>query len=100
MRYDIGDKVKIRTWDSMEKEFGLDKIRGVGKYITCLGTFTKDMEEFLNKSDCDRVLTIKEVDVWYYVKGVYFCWSDDMIECLVEEVFTPVRNRWELLDIR
>ena len=103
MKYKVGDKVKIKTWEEMEKEYGLNNIEGIKEYICCLGTFTNEMEEFLNKSNCDRVLTIREIDVWYYIKGVFFCWSDDMIECLVEEykeeVVIPIKNRWELLDL-
>ncbi len=101
MKYNIGDKVRIKTWEMMEKEFGLNKTGGVIKYISCLGTFVKEMEKFLNELNCDRVLTIKEKGIWYYIEEGDFVWSDDMIECLYKEpIYKPINSRFDILDIR
>lgn len=49
--YKIGDKVKIRSWKSMENEFGLNWWDDIKSYIT----FTKEMQE-----SCGRVMTITD----------------------------------------
>ena len=49
MKYKVGDRVRIREWDDMEKEFGLDDFGD----IKCSGPFTSEMEEF-----CGRVGTV------------------------------------------
>ena len=75
MKYKVGDKVRVRDWDDMEKEFGID-----GEDISipyCY--FTYDMKEY-----CNSVVTISTVkdngkyriaednDSWY--------WTDEMFE--------------------
>mgnify|MGYP004503618779 CR=1 FL=1 len=49
--YKIGDKVKIRSWKSMENEFGLNWWDDIKSYIT----FTRKMRE-----SCGRVMTITD----------------------------------------
>ncbi len=46
MKYKVGDKVRIKTWESMEKEFG--KEINVD-YIDCRGGFRTEMEDVLNR---------------------------------------------------
>lgn len=50
--FKIGDKVKIRTWESMEKEFGTDRAGD----IPCKCWFVTHMKKY-----CGKVFTIKEV---------------------------------------
>ncbi len=50
MKYKIGDKVRVRQWDEMEKEFGLDPWGD----IKCDCIFTRDMREY-----CGKVFTIR-----------------------------------------
>lgn len=50
--FNVGDRVRIRSWSDMEKEFGLN---GNGS-ISCRCSFTKSM-----RSQCGKVLTIKEM---------------------------------------
>ena len=101
MKYKVGDKVKIKTWEDMEKKFGLDK----HGYISCSATFTGLMEKLFTELDYDRVVTIKEKDIWYYIEkdGEGFCWSDDMIECLVksykEPIYESIKSRFDILDL-
>lgn len=70
----IGDRVKIREWDDMEKEFGLNALGD----INCNRFFTKSMCYL-----CGTTHTVKEVDetgdttvvdVWHI--------SDDMVEII------------------
>ena len=50
MKYKIGDKVRVRQWDEMKKEFGLDPWGD----IKCDHIFVKDMREY-----CGKVFTVK-----------------------------------------
>lgn len=80
MEYKIGDKVKVRTWEDMKKEFGL----GWGDNIKCRCAFTESMRKY-----CGKIVTIKgSFDGFdhkykiYRIKedGGYWSWSDDMFE--------------------
>lgn len=71
-QFKAGDKVRIRQWDDMTKEFGLD---GRG-YVNCKGAFTIDMKDL-----CGKEFVIKSVtglDV--YGHGEMWNITTDMIE--------------------
>lgn len=53
-KYKIGDKIKIRSWDSMAKEYGVDDRGGID--VSGNPWFSPRMKEY-----CGRTLTIKEV---------------------------------------
>ena len=77
----VGDKVRIRAWDDMVEEFGLDD----DDEIPCRATFIEDMREY-----CGREYTVDSVwgvagdsclisfaehdGAWGYT------WSSDMIQ--------------------
>lgn len=69
--YKIGDKVKIRTWKSMEKEFGLTSTG----YINCNALFTELMHGF-----CGEIFTINKIeeDNRFRLKGNSWQFSTDM----------------------
>lgn len=71
-KFKVGDKVIVRSWDDMEKEYGLD---GCGSIDLGFG-FVEEMREF-----CGKVVTIKAVfDEGYAIKEDYeiYLWNDDM----------------------
>lgn len=78
-----GDKVRIKSWEEMEAEFGLD----YDGDIDCAAYFTKAMREF-----CGEVLTVAELDYydygWFYVTATKeFYFSTDMVaEVISEEI--------------
>lgn len=49
--FKAGDRVRIRQWDDMEKEFGLNELND----IDCICCFTEEMKDF-----CGKVGTIKD----------------------------------------
>ena len=55
-------KLKIKTWDAMAEEFGINDLG----YIKCELTFIKDMEELLPE---DRIISAE-----YYPDYNYFNW--------------------------
>ena len=76
MKYKVGDKVRVRQWDDMVKEFGVDKF---GHISTKTGYFTKRMKEF-----CGGVYEIDSVlEKGYWLKnrdGYFWYFTDDMLE--------------------
>jgi len=111
MKYKVGDRVRIKTWEEMEKEFGLSQhgsIKGMPIY------FTPKKEAELMKLYPNRILTINFVanrgtlDIYgfYFMEGLKYeggeeyKWFDKEIECLVKKpVYIPIKNRWEILDL-
>ena len=83
-RYEVGDKVLIRDWDDMVKEFGLDSDGD----IDCKPCFATEMKKF-----CNKIITVCEVN-WnrrYYTEGESWQFSRNMIVGkVVEESEKPV----------
>ena len=88
MKYKVGDKVKIKSLDW----YNTNKDKEDGSYVDLIHTtsgnynFVEQMCEF-----CGKIVTIKEVYVHNLCYDIVeddgaFCWTDDMIECLVEHV--------------
>ena len=103
LEYKEGDKVKIRTWKNLEREYGLNYAGNISAPSN-RNFFAKIMENIINKEFPDRILTIaKKEESYYYMKGIaiIWAWCDYMIEGLVKEeniVFDPIVNRFELMD--
>lgn len=77
-KFKIGDRVRIRSWESMEKEFGLT---GDGS-IDCRGYFVHSMRHL-----CGRTATIIGLDdenvilrQWSNDKDINWSFSTDMLE--------------------
>lgn len=80
MKYKVGDKVKVRKWDDMALEFGVDDDGDIKMPVD----FIKDMEQF-----CGKIVTIKSRNVSWDEEEYYeiiedtkqaFWFSDDMFE--------------------
>ena len=103
MKYKIGDKVRIRTWEDMEKEYGLNEGGNIKASLGNNLSFIDVMEKKLNRKFPDRILTIKEIKYSNYkVEEMAFGWTEDMIECLAKDYveIVPIHSRFEILDIR
>jgi len=105
MKYKVGDKVRIKTWKELEKEFGVNKNGNIGGFNKkCL--FVSKKEEYLNKNFPDRILTIKGLNelgdkFGYIVKEIdnqNWLWTDKMIKEKV--AYEPILSRFDILDIR
>jgi len=71
----VGDKVRIRQWDDMEKEFGLDSAGD----IKCLASFTRSMRNMCGNNH--TVLSVDESDESAILDGDISHWiTNDMIE--------------------
>jgi len=67
MKYKVGDKVKIKTWEDMEKEFGTNHHGSIK--VKC--SFTKEMEIKIKNLN-NRAVTISRIrdNELYNVKEV------------------------------
>jgi hypothetical protein len=99
MKYGIGNKVRIKTWDQMEEEFGLIN----ETYIKIDPCFCRFMEKEINGLNNGRIVTIKDTKgpKWYKLEEIGYICVDDMIECLAEDYVEPIPigNRFEILDL-
>lgn len=86
MKYKVGDRVLIRQWDDMVKEFGLDKD---GDIVCSPFPFIADMKVY-----CGQVLTISEAyDGNYLVKeDKRFFWTNNMIERRVDMTKSELKS--------
>ena len=74
MKFKVGDKVRVRSWESMETEFGLDDSGNI--YLGCALLFFKRM-----KSLCGNLYTIDAIDDgWYTLKESSYYLIDEMLE--------------------
>jgi hypothetical protein len=72
--------VKIKTWDKMEKEFGLTFM----DIIDCKNYFNKDMEEELPKN---RIITL---EYYYDVEDEDWFWKGYIMDNeMIEEELNP-----------
>ena len=110
MKYKVKNKVKIKTWKEMEKEYG---ISSYGGNIKCYYNyfFTEYMEKDIEKLNCNRILTINFINDYDDDDGCHFYkmkeflnwdWTDEMIKCLAKDeiIPTPITSRFDILDIR
>ena len=87
MEFKVGDRVRIKSWEQMEKEFGKNSDGG----IDCMPCFIEDMKHL-----CGKTATIDEI-CNYDIKlkdwsddtgGLYWTISTDMIELVDTSKFT------------
>lgn len=88
MKYKVGDKVRVRQWDDMAKEFGVDEFGNIDTKTGCY--FTKQMKEF-----CGGVYEIDSVlEKGYWLKDGYkyshhWYFTNDMLEDVVPPSLKP-----------
>ncbi len=83
IKMNLTKTVKIKTWEQMEKEFGLDEVFGD---IACRCSFVKEMEWAITK---DRIIEIYEIDEHFYweegLESNEWEITNDMIEEIIKD---------------
>ena len=75
-------KVKIKSWDKMEDEFGLDYFMN----INCNEVFVYSMENLLPEDRIIEVTPVEDNNIYsWHVNGNEWNISNDMIEEVIEE---------------
>ena len=70
MKYKVGDKVKVREWDDMAKEYG------IGSYGEIKNDFVKSMRKY-----CGKTVTIIVAETsYYYVDDDCWLFTDEMLK--------------------
>lgn len=102
MKYKVGDRVKIKTWDKMKDEQGFDGDDYIKSHIGAF-SFLLMMDQNLNKFFPDRVLRIRAIVKrdHYYMEAFDGYFHDYMIDCLSKDYIEPIsiENRFEILDL-
>lgn len=78
MKYKVGDKVRVRQWDDMVKEFGLNWAGAIQKEVKGQ-SFTSSMKEF-----CRKEINIEKVYREDYSSNGWL-WEDWMFEDVIEQ---------------
>ncbi len=81
MKYKVGDKVRVRSWEDMEREFGLDEFGDINTEIW----FAPPMKEY-----CGKVVEISEI-----VGNYYKIRKDKELWSFTDEMLEPVIFDWE-----
>lgn len=84
MKFKVGEKVRIRSWEDMKKEFGLN---GRGD-IKCEKIFVSDMKDL-----CGKIFTISDIkgpSVYFKEDDTTWVFSTDMIEPVTLENSQPL----------
>ena len=96
-KYKVGEKVKIKSWIQMEKEFGLDKQGDIKTPHYC--SFLTEMEREMASYFPGRIIMIEECV--RDAPGMYLTdfhpWSisDEMIEYSLEEYDSKKRGEYK-----
>lgn len=81
MKYKVGDRIRIKSIDWYNENKDKDGIVELSTHV-----FVPGMSQF-----CGKIMTIEDVfediddNVVYYMEGIDYDWTDEMIEGLVEE---------------
>ena len=74
MEYKVGDRVRIKTWEKMTQEFGVDEYGDI--VVDARLYFLRSMKEY-----CGNVYVIRDAGINYKLEGIdTFRFNDDMIE--------------------
>ncbi len=109
MKYKKGDKIKIKTWGKMEKEFGTRAMYNDGEIvIDSHRPFYKEIDKEIKDLRSNRVLIVSEVHISttatppvieYGVVEFGYIISDEWIVFKKQKLDEPINNRFEILDL-
>lgn len=91
MRFKVGDKVVVREWDEMAREFGTDNAGDIDTPKYC---FVKEMKHL-----CGQTLTIESISCDHYrAVGKWLIFTDEML--MPFEFHKSDMNNGDMLKVR
>lgn len=83
MKYKVGDRVKIKSWDEMAEEYGVHRDETGMQYIDTPGyRFIEDMEIY-----CGNTMVIQYIcNNDYMMIETGYIWTDEMIDRLADRL--------------
>lgn len=88
MKFKVGDKVRVRSWEDMEKEFGLNENGNIDTevvFVTDMKKYCGKIVEIVDDEKLTRTyanMTSEIVEYFYKIRedNVEWCWTDEMFE--------------------
>jgi hypothetical protein len=105
MRYRVGDKVQIKTWEEIAKGNQVTEYTLINTEAINLPDgidFGRVQDDKINKRCKDRVDEIVQVDKvrdWYYLKKSKTIVTGYVIKSAVRNVTDEINDRFEILDL-
>ena len=108
MKYKVRDKIKIKTWEALEKEFGVDDSGDINcntgdQRLNKARKMRPEFEKRFCKENPDRIVTIiKYYDFAYDPQYEFDVKETDLIigRMWIEEIVPPVLvSRFEIMDL-
>ncbi len=109
MKYRPGDRIKIKTWNALLGEFGLNKNNNDIRLPSLRHesySFTRQREKWIQRTSV-RIFTIKLINDFFQQYLIIedrdmWGWSDCIVEYIVDENNErcyPIYSRLEILDL-
>jgi len=88
MKYNVGDKVRVKSWQQMADEYGTNDVND----IFCDQLFVPEMSQW-----CGRIMTVEEINYtvpFYYMAEDTedWAWTDDMLEDINTTTISSEKN--------
>jgi hypothetical protein len=103
--YRAGDKIQIKTWEELAKEYQVTEYRLVMSEAVNLPDgfdFGRTQDDKINERCTDRIDIIEHVDKergWYYLALSKTIITKYVIKCEVLNVTDVIDNRFDILDL-
>lgn len=108
MKYKVGDKIKIKSWDELINDYQITHYNFIKTEAINLPDgmdFSKEQYRKIINSCENRIDIIEKVNEdrgWYYLKNSKTIITKHVIKNKVSEVINviePINNRFEILDL-
>lgn len=104
MRYKVGDKIQIKSWKELIKEFPVRKYEIMGEIIGLPNglDFARNCYNIISEKCKNRVDTIREVNEdmkWYTLKDSNSIVTDYVIKYEVVNTIDCISDRFEIMDL-
>jgi len=103
--YRAGDKIQIKTWEELAKDYQITQYTLVNSEAVNLPDgfdFGRSQDDKINLKCIDRIDIIEHVDKergWYYLKKSKTIITKHVIKCEILDIENIIDDRFEILDL-